>query len=339
LIIIAVLLLTLLSVFGPMDVAAAMDPVELKQQRAAVVYDRPNKFDHSFNQAVYENGVLPLRAQGVEVKEFAPVNAAQTEQGILKLAARGYQPIVGIGYATAPAIRKAALRYPNAAFVIIDSIIDLPNVQSITFDEGHGAYLAGALAAMISKRNKIGFIGGMKIPLIYKFNCGYLLGARSIKPDIEYVENFVGATLNAWNDPTKGRELAIYQYESGVDVIFSAAGGTGLGVFQTAKDYNMLAIGVDSNQNSLVPGAVLTSMVKRVGRAVYKSVIEFNQGDWHGGDFRYGLADGWIDLSRDDFNQDIYSSALLADINHIKQQILTRRLPQLSLLQQCSMER
>lgn len=311
---------------------------KVQSTRIAVVYDRPNKFDHSFNQAVYENGVVPLLAQGIQVKEFEPANPAQTEQGILKLARRGYQPIIGIGYATAPAIRKAALRFPNTAFMIVDSIIELPNVQSITFDEDHGAYLAGALAALMSKSGKIGFIGGMDIPLISKFSCGYLLGAQSINPKITYLENFVGPTLNAWNDPTKGRELAIYQYENGADVIFSAAGGTGLGVFQTAKDHNKFAIGVDSNQNSLQPGAVLTSMVKRVGRVVFENVQAFIAGEWQAGPYRYGLAGGWIDLARDQHNQVIYSDRLHGEISNLKAKIINNQLPDIVRLRQCSVE-
>lgn len=306
--------------------------------RVAVVYDRPNKFDHSFNQAVYENGVLTLRKQGVEVKEFEPANPAQTEQGILKLARRCYQPIVGIGYATAPAIRKAAMRYPETAFIIVDSEIRLPNVQSITFEENHGAYLAGALAAMVSQSNKIGFIGGMDIPLISKFSCGYLLGARSIKPDIAYVENFVGSTLNAWNDPTKGRELAIYQFETGADVIFSAAGGTGLGVFQSAKDYNKLAIGVDSNQNGFQPGAVLTSMVKRVGHVVFTNVMAFSQGVWQPGSYRYGLAGGWIELARDQHNDTIFTEHLLSRINELKHRVIKKDFAENERLAKCNVE-
>jgi len=333
-----VLYFILLSVGWHSNAVAAPTITSLKT-RVAVVYDRPNKFDHSFNQAVFDNGVRPLRELGIEVKEFAPANTAQIEQGILRLARRGYQPIIGIGYATAPAIRKAAQRYPQSAFIIIDSKIDLPNVQSITFDEGHGAYLAGALAAMVSKSNKIGFIGGMDIPLIYKFSCGYLLGARAVNPSIETIENFVGATQNAWNDPTKGRELAIYQFESGADVIFSAAGGTGLGVFQTAKDYHKLAIGVDSNQNYLAPNAILTSMVKRVGRAVFESTQAFIDGIWQPGELHYGLAGGWIDLARDQHNHDIYSESLVKRINLLKNKMINQQLPDKNRLEQCTWER
>lgn len=330
------LLLMLCGLCSPVD-AASVDAVA-QPMRAAVVYDRPNKFDHSFNQSVYEEGVVLLRGAGIAVKEFEPVNNAQTEQSIMKLARRGYQPIIGVGYATAPAIKKAALRYPNVSFMIVDSVIALPNVQSIVFDEGHGAYLAGALAAMTSKTNKIGFIGGMDIPLISKFSCGYRLGARSIKPDIGYVENFVGSTLSAWNDPSKGLELAIFQFESGADVIFSAAGGTGLGVFQAANEYGKLAIGVDSNQNHLQPGAVLSSMVKRVGGVIYNNVMAFKDGKWQAGTRRYGLDGGWIDLSRDRHNQSVYSPSTAFAINLIKQQIMTNNHQDIRRLSQCEQE-
>jgi len=317
---------------------ADKEHAERVNTRVAVVYDRPNKFDHSFNQAVYENGVLPLRAQGIEVKEFEPANIAQTQQGIMKLARRGFSPIIGIGYATAPAIRKAALRYPNSSFIIVDSDIALANVQSITFEEGHGAYLAGVLAALSTTTNKIGFIGGMDIPLIAKFSCGYRLGAQSITSDIEFVENYVGSTLNAWNDPSKGLEIAIFQFESGADVIFSAAGGTGLGVFQAAKQQRKFAIGVDSNQNSLRPGAVLSSMVKRVGKAIYHNVVAYQEGLWRAGSVKYGLAGGWIDLARDEHNQAVFSAATSIRINQIKRQIILEQHQDINRLARCDEE-
>ncbi|PKF58558.1 BMP family ABC transporter substrate-binding protein [Alteromonadales bacterium alter-6D02] len=305
-------------------------------RKAAVVYDRPSKFDHSFNQAVFDNGVIKLKVHGVEVKEFEPANSVQIEKGILKLAARGYNPIVGVGYATAPAIARAANLYPQVSFIIIDSVVEAPNVQSILFKEEQGAYLAGKLAALKSHSGIIGFIGGMDIPLIDKFSCGYELGAQSVNSDIKILKNYLGSTLHAWNDPSKGLELAIYQIEQQADVIFSAAGGSGLGVFQAAKDYQINAIGVDSNQNILQPGIILTSMVKRVGRAVFKNVMSFYQGTWQPGVFQYGLESNWVDLAKDKYNQDVYTEEFERIINKEKALIINHELERLSLLNECA---
>ncbi len=298
----------------------------MAQFKAAIIYDRPSKFDQSFSQAVHTNGVLKLRLQGIEVKEFEPARGAQIEQAMMKLAARGYQPIIGIGYSTAPAISKVAQLFPEQSFVIIDGIVDLPNVQSVIFHEEQGAFLAGALAAMKSNNDIIGFIGGMDIGLISKFSCGYIQGARYISPSIRVLKNYIGSTLNAWNDPSKAIEIAVSQIERGADVVFAAAGGSGSGVYLAAHEADILAIGVDSNQNSLQPGNMLSSMVKKVGRAVYQSVLNHHNGTWQAGKFHYGLADDWIELARDKHNRSIYQAIDLKEINIIKSMISNKEL-------------
>lgn len=291
--------------------------------RPAVIYDRASKFDQSFSQAVYSNGVLKLRQDGLRVKEFEPARAAQIEQAMLKLARRGYQPIIGVGFGTAPAIARVAKLFPQQVFVIIDSVVDLPNVQSILFREEQGAFLAGALAALTTKSNKIGFIGGMDIGLITKFSCGYIQGARYISPDIIVLKNYIGSTLNAWNDPSKGIELAKSQIERGADVLFAAAGGSGSGVYLAAHDADILAIGVDSNQNALQPGNMLTSMVKRVGQAVYKSVKSYQNGHWQPGQVIYDLSNDGLELVRDADNIRLYRAEHYAKITAIKQRIIS----------------
>jgi basic membrane protein A and related proteins len=291
--------------------------------RPAVIYDRPSKFDQSFSQAVFTNGVLALRQEGFKVKEFEPARGAQIEQAMIKLARRGYQPIIGIGYATAPAIEKVATLFPQQAFVIIDSVVDLPNVQSILFREEQGTFLAGALAALATSSNTIGFIGGMDIGLIAKFSCGYIQGARYVAPDIKVLKNYIGSTLNAWNDPSKRIELAKSQIERGADVLFAAAGGSGSGVYLAAHEAGILAIGVDSNQNALQPGNMLSSMVKRVGLAVYQSVKSFQSGQWHAGRINYDLSNNGLELVRDADNQWLYLAEYYQQIQAIKQQIIS----------------
>lgn len=303
---------------------------------AAVVYDRSSKYDHSFNQAAFENGVSPLREHGFVIKEVEPANHVQTQLGVMKLARRGYNPIIGIGYAVSPAIERAAKAYPNISFVTIDGIVNLPNVSSITFQEEQGAYLAGVLAALKSTTNHIGFIGGMDIPLIRKFSCGYALGAKSVKPNILITRHYIGSTSHAWDDPSKGIEIARHQYEQGADVIFAAAGGSGLGVYQAASDHGFYAIAVDSNQNHLYPGAVLSSMVKLVGKVVWQNVMEFSQNKWQPGHRELGLSGDWVGLTRDQFNAHEFTPSLANAIDEYKQYLLTQDDPSKSIVTLCA---
>ena len=303
---------------------------------AAVVYDRSSKYDHSFNQAAFENGVSPLREHGFVIKEVEPANHVQTQLGVMKLARRGYNPIIGIGYAVSPAIERAAKAYPNISFVTIDGIVNLPNVSSITFQEEQGAYLAGVLAALKSTTNHIGFIGGMDIPLIRKFSCGYALGAKSVKPNILITRHYIGSTSHAWDDPSKGIEIARHQYEQGADVIFAAAGGSGLGVYQAASDHGFYAIAVDSNQNHLYPGAVLSSMVKLVGKVVWQNVMDFSQNKWQPGHRELGLSGDWVGLTRDQFNAHEFTPSLANAIDEYKQYLLTQDDPSKSIVTLCA---
>ena len=303
---------------------------------AAVVYDRSSKYDHSFNQAAFENGVSPLRERGFVIKEVEPANHVQTQLGVMKLARRGYNPIIGIGYAVSPAIERAAKAYPNISFVTIDGVVNLPNVSSITFQEEQGAYLAGVLAALKSKSNHIGFVGGMDIPLIRKFSCGYALGAKSVKPNILITRHYIGSTSHAWDDPSKGIEIARHQYEQGADVIFAAAGGSGLGVYQAASDHGFYAIAVDSNQNHLYPGAVLSSMVKLVGKVVWQNVMDFSQNKWRPGHRELGLSGDWVGLIRDQYNANEFTPFIVNAIDEHKQYLLTQNDPSKSIVTQCA---
>jgi len=320
-------------------VNANAQPVKKQEKEmagAAVIYDRSSKFDHSFNQAVFENGVVRLKKLGYTIKEVEPASRVQAQLGVMKLARRGYNPIIGIGYSVSPAIESAAIAFPGVSFVIIDSVVDLPNVQSITFHEEQGAYLAGVLAALKSKTGHIGFIGGMNIPLITKFSCGYLLGAQSVNPHIKLTRHYVGSTFNAWNDPSKGVELARHQHELGADVIFAAAGGSGLGVYQAANDHGFYAIAVDSNQNKLYPGAILTSMVKRLGQAAFQTVIDFNDKSWQPGHIEYGLEDNWVGLTRDQYNNSSFNDRIAQTVTQQKLQLLANIDAMKHMLSRCT---
>lgn len=249
--------------------AAAVSLATSVLAEPAVVFDMGGKFDKSFNEAAYNGMEKWKKETGKKYLEFEISNESQREQALRRMAERGATPIIGIGFGQASAIEKLAKEFPKLQFAIIDMVVDLPNVQSVVFKEQEGSFLVGAMAAMASKSGKVGFVGGMDIPLIRKFQCGYEQGAKYANPKAEVFANMTGTTGAAWNDPARGGELAKAQFAKGADVVFAAAGGTGMGVYQAAKDSQTLAIGVDSNQNHLQPGTMLTSMVKGVDVAVY----------------------------------------------------------------------
>lgn len=269
----------------------------------AVVFDMGGKFDKSFNEAAYTGAERFKKETGIAYRDFEVTHETQREQAHRNMARRGAQIVVGIGFAQASGIEKVAREFPGTKFVIIDGVVDLPNVQSIVFKEHEGSFLVGMAAAMASKTGKIGFVGGMDIPLIRKFALGYEEGARYVNPKIEIFQNMTGTTPAAWNDPTRGGELARSQFDRGADVVYAAAGATGLGVLQAAKDKGRLAIGVDSNQNHIHPGTVLTSMIKRVDLAVYDALRTAKDGTWKPGRRTIGVADNGVGYSLDQYNR------------------------------------
>ncbi|SBT16976.1 Membrane lipoprotein TmpC precursor [Marinomonas gallaica] len=291
--------------------------------KPAVVYDQAGKFDKSFNEGVY-NGIIKFTEDtGIKVRESEPKNEAQVEQNLRRLAKRGYSPIVAVGFTMMSAVTKVAQDFPDVEFTIIDAVIDLPNVQSIVFKEHEGSFLVGALAAMASKTDTVGFVGGMDIPLIRKFGCGYEQGVKFVTPNATVIQNMTGSTGAAFNDPTKGSELAKSQFSKGADVVFAAAGGTGIGVYQAAKDEGKLAIGVDSNQNHIQPGTMLTSMVKRVDAAAYKVFEEANTGTWKPGLEVLGLSDGGVSWAQDDYNKGLITADMKAKMDDVKAKIIS----------------
>lgn len=291
--------------------------------KPAVAYDSAGKFDKSFNQAVFQNGASKFAADtNMEVRDFVPTNGAQREQGLERLARRGYNPIVAVGFMYGSALAKVAKKYPDSQFVIIDSVVDLPNVKSLLFKEQEGSFLVGALAALKSESKKVGFVGGMDIPLIRRFACGYEQGAKYISKDAEVFQNMTGSTNAAWADPARGAELAKSQFSKGADVVFAAAGGTGIGVYQAAKDEGKYAIGVDSNQNHLHPGVMLTSMVKLVGVATYDVFKKAQAGEFTTGIDVRGLKDNGVDWALDKDNRALVTPAMEAEINSIKAKIV-----------------
>lgn len=287
----------------------------------AVVFDMGGKFDKSFNEAAY-NGIEKWKKEtGKKYLSFEITNESQREQAIRRMAERGASPIIGIGFGQASSIEKVAKEFPKLQFAIIDMVVDLPNVQSVVFKEQEGSFLVGTLAALASKSGKVGFVGGMDIPLIRKFECGYKQGAMFTNPKAEVIGNMTGTTGAAWNDPARGGELAKAQFSQGVDVVFAAAGGTGIGVYQAAKDSGKLAIGVDSNQNHLQPGTMLTSMLKRVDVAVY------NVAKGHkAGLSVLGLKEGGVDYAVDANNAKLITADMKKKVEAAKADIISGKI-------------
>lgn len=317
----ALLTLAAATVIGMSGAAVAAD------FKPAVVYDTAGKFDKSFNEAVFRNGAEKfVMDTGIRVREFEPQNEEQREQGLRTLAQRGQSPIVAVGFNMASAVTKVAAEYPDVQFAIIDSVVDLPNVQSMLFAEHEGSFLVGALAAMASETDKVGFVGGMDIPLISKFACGYEQGAKYVTENAEVFQNMTGSTPAAFGDPARGSELAKSQIAKGADVVFAAAGGTGIGVYQAAKDEGVYAIGVDSNQNYLQPGTMLTSMVKKVGFATYQTWKEAEAGNFQPGIKVFDLASGGVDYAMDQYNEALITDEMKAEVESIKADIIAGKI-------------
>ena len=290
--------------------------------KPAIVYDKGGKFDKSFNEGVFIGAEKFRKETNVEFRDFEPTNDAQIEQALRRFARDGHSPIIAVGFSQATALQKVAAEFPNLKFTIIDMVVELPNVQSVVFKEHEGSYLVGLLAAMASKTGKVGFVGGMDIPLIRKFACGYVQGVKARKADAEIFQNMTGSTPAAWNDPVKGGELAKSQIDRGADVVYHAAGGTGIGVLRAVADAGKLGIGVDSNQNALHPGKVLTSMLKRVDVAAYNSFKAAQDGSWKPGVSVLGLKEEGIDWALDDNNKALITPEMKAAADKAKADII-----------------
>jgi basic membrane protein A and related proteins len=306
--------------------AAAIVPARAAETEPALVYDYGGRWDKSFNEAAYTGAVRFRDETGIEFRDFEIVSESQREQALETMARRGALLIIGVGFGHAVAIDKLARRYPEQRFTLIDAVVDRPNVQSVIYREQEGCFLVGMLAALATKTGTIGFVGGMDAPVTRRYLGAYIQGAHYVTPDLPVLETMVGTTPDAWKDPARGAELARSQLDRGADVIYAAAGASGLGVMQAVADAGKLSIGVDSNQNPLHPGSVLTSMLKRVDLAVYQSLIAAHNGSWQGGTHKLGLADqalGWV---IDDNNQALITPEMKARVDQAEADILSGKI-------------
>ena len=287
-----------------------------------LIIDLGGKFDKSFNEAAYNGAQRWVAETGGDYIETELQSEAQREQNMRKMAERGANPIVVLGFANASTLEKVAPDYPDTKFAIVDMVVDAPNVRSIIYAEHEGSYLVGMLAALASESGTVGFVGGMDIPLIRKFACGYVQGVKAVNPDASVIQNMTGTTPAAWNDPVKGGELTRTQISQGADVVYAAAGGTGVGVLQAAADAGILSIGVDSNQNYMHPGSVLTSMIKRVDNATYETFSNGVEGFEPGVSLMNLAAEG-VGYALDEHNESLVSEEMMAQVDAARAMIIS----------------
>lgn len=297
-----------------------------KKTKVGIVFDIGGKDDRSFNAAANVGMLRAKKDLPIVLRDVEPGDPTSIEPAMRAFAQFGYNLITGVGFAQEPVVKAVARDYPQLHFVLIDSYVDLPNVASLLFKEHEGSFLVGMIAACKNQTGTIGFVGGMDIPLIHKFATGYEEGARYVKPDIRVLKNYVGITDTAWNNPGKGRELANSQYEQGADVIFQAAGNSGLGVFDAAEAYKKFAIGVDANQNWIKPGFILTSMLKRIDNAVYSLVKEEVEGRFKGGKHVYGLDNDGVGYALDEYNKNLIPDWVIQKVEQARKDIIAGKI-------------
>jgi basic membrane protein A len=334
--------LCLLAIFGSACNHSSYGADDKSKIRVGIVFDIGGKDDRSFNAAAWagakcaETGKWPDGTScgkptlPIVLRDIEPGNPTSIEPAMRAFAERNYDLIIGIGFAQTPIIELVAKDYPNIRFAIVDGVSDLPNVASLVFKEHEGSYLVGMLAAKTSKTGTIGFLGGMDIGLIHRFKGGYEAGARAVNPNIRVIPNYVGVTDAAWNNPGKGKEIALAQISKGADVIFTAAGNSGLGAFdaveQAGKENGRathFVIGVDANQNMVKPGFVLTSMVKRVDNAVYSIIQDVVNGQFKTGFHVYGLNEDGVGYAMDANNRDLISPEMIQQVEAAKKKIIS----------------
>jgi basic membrane protein A len=301
-----------------------------------VVFDLGGRGDKSFNDGAYLGAERAVRELGVRVRFIEPGEGSDRESGLRLLAAEGMDLVIGVGFIFTDDLTQLAKEYPNTKFAGVDYSVATdrdgkvipppPNLAALKFREEQGSFLVGALAALVGKSKKVGFVGGMNFPLIHKFEAGYKAGVRAVCPDCEVITQYAGVTPEAFRNPGKGKELALSQYQQGVNVIFHASGSTGLGVFEAARQTGKLAIGVDADQYKEAPGYVLTSMVKGVDNAVFDAIKRVKEKRFRGGIYQYGLAEQGVGYVYDANNERLIPADARAKVEALKQDIIAGRI-------------
>ncbi len=294
--------------------------------KVGLVLDKGGKDDKSFNAAAFKGAQEAQQKFGIQLKVVEATDDNAFEPMIRALAQKEYDLVIAVGISQGDALKKVAPQFPAKKFAIVDAEVNAPNVRTLLFQEHEGSFLVGAAAALASTTGKLGFIGGMEIPLIRRFEMGFTAGAKHVNPKAQVATNYIGVTGDAWNNPPKCKELAISQYDRGADVIFAAAGASNTGLFDAAEEKKKFAIGVDSNQNWIKPGRVLTSMLKRVDLAVYKAIEQVVGGKFEAGVIRHGLKDQGIDYAVDSNNEKVLTTEMRTQLEAIKKQIVSGKI-------------
>jgi basic membrane protein A and related proteins len=295
--------------------------------KVGLVFDVGGRGDKSFNDAAYAGLDSAKRTLGIEFQTLETGEGADREAAMRQLAATGSQLVFGVGFLFSDDIKSLALEFPSVKFACVDYTVKEgetlpPNLLALKFKEEEGSYLVGALAALLSKTGTVGFVGGMEIPLIKKFEAGYRAGVAAVKPQARVIVKYAGSTGAAFKDPTKGKELALSEYHQGADIIFHASGSTGLGVFEAGRELKKLAIGVDSDQYDEAPGVVLTSMVKHVEVAVFNTIRDMQAGHFQGGVKVFGLAEDGVGWVYDARNRGLIPDAVKARVDSLRDEIV-----------------
>jgi basic membrane protein A len=301
-------------------------PEARKRLRVGLVFDVGGLGDRSFNDLAYAGLTRAENELDLAVRYIEPADGTDREGAVRELAADGYDVVIGVGFIFSDDMDVLARRFPRVKFVCIDYSGDgstaPPNLLGVRFREHEGAFLVGAIAGLATRSKKVGFVGGMQIPLIRKFEAGYTAGVKHVCPECEVYAAYAGPTPAAFADPTKGKELALAQYGRGADIIFHASGKTGIGVFNAARDRKKYAIGVDADQRHDAPDHVLTSMVKGVDVAVVDVIRAAAEGRFQGGVVELGLKEGGVSYVWDDLTQEVAGGAVHDRVESIRAQIV-----------------
>jgi basic membrane protein A len=316
--------------------SGAEQPPSADAVNVGIVFDLGGRGDKSFNDGAYLGGERAQRDLGAHVRFIEPGDGSDREAGLRLLAAEGMDLVVGVGFIFSDDLTQLAKEYPNTKFAGIDysvgvdasgrPILPPPNLAALKFREEEGSFLVGALAALVSKTGEVGFVGGMNFPLIHKFEAGYRAGVKHVCGRCTIVSQYAGVTPEAFRNPGRGKELALSQYQQGVDVIYHAAGSTGLGVFEAARQTGKLAIGVDADQFQEAPGFILTSMVKGVDVAVFESVKWVKEGTFKGGIYELGLRESGVGYVYDENNRSLIPEAVRARVEQLRQDVIAGRI-------------
>ena len=315
-------ILFLLAFFLPLFNAAAAG----NELKVALILDKGGRDDKSFNSAAYSGATKAKDELGIQLKYVEPMDDGAIESTMRSFAQKKFDLIIGIGFSMAEAIQKVSTQFPDLHFALVDGEVKRPNVRSLLFEEHQGSYLMGAIAGYMTKTNQVGFLGGMDVPLIRRFQMGYEAGIKKANPKAKLVTNYTGVTSDAWNNPAKAKELSLTQFNQGVDIIFGAAGASNYGLFDAAEEKKLLAIGVDSNQNWVKPGFVLTSMLKRVDVAVFDVIKEAQAGKFTGGTLRFGLKNQGVDYAVDKYNEKLLPADVRKKVDQLKADIVAGKI-------------